>query len=233
MTEAILGPLNPTLLLIGMLIGLVMSAPVGPVNVLCSIRAFRGGFTRGFLVGVGAVSADMVIAGAAIFGIAAVGEFIDRHAEMIKTVGGIVLLLFAWRTWWSPPVVPDLENPEGETRPSRGGGYLGGIALTVTNPAAYLAYAAVFSGLGAMAPRPANLVDGTELLLGLAIGGLLWWAMIAWVVARYRHALPFKWLVRINHGAAAIMAAFGALLVIRSVWIAFVGPLPFGPILPF
>ena len=52
----------------GMLIGIIASAPMGPVGVLCVHRTLNKGRWYGFVTGVGAALSDIVYAGIAGYG---------------------------------------------------------------------------------------------------------------------------------------------------------------------
>lgn len=49
---------NPLLIPVGIVIGILVAAPVGPVNVLCIQRAVERGFWGGVAAGLGAVLGD-------------------------------------------------------------------------------------------------------------------------------------------------------------------------------
>ena len=53
---------NPLVIPVGAIIGIVVAAPVGPVNVLCIQRAIARGFWGGLAAGLGAMLGDGLIA---------------------------------------------------------------------------------------------------------------------------------------------------------------------------
>ena len=55
------------LVLAGTFIGLLLAAPIGPVNVLVIQRAATGGFWAGLAAGIGAVLGDGTLAAVAAF----------------------------------------------------------------------------------------------------------------------------------------------------------------------
>lgn len=187
-------------------IGLVMSAPVGPVNVMCSHRAFRGGFLAGFSVGLGATLADALYASLAVFGIVAVAGLVDRYDVAIKLLGGAVLLFYAGRIWRRPPQPVGESNGQASEVFSLWRGVGSGLILTLVNPGAIFGFLTIFAGIkaaaGAWLPDPSDPSRALCLVAGVVLGALGWWAFVAGMVTRHRHALPLLWLVRFNHGAA-------------------------------
>ena len=65
------------LLLTGIAIGLSVTAPLGPVNILVIRNAIRRGFGVALLVGLGAVLADGFYAVIAAYGVSSVAHLID------------------------------------------------------------------------------------------------------------------------------------------------------------
>src|ERR1700722_1422744 len=85
------------LLIRGLLAGLVIAVPVGPVNVLCISRTISKGWKSGLLSGFGAASADTVYGCIAGFSITFVIQFLIREESWIRLIGGILLVgIGAW-----------------------------------------------------------------------------------------------------------------------------------------
>lgn len=109
------------LLLSGLTIGVVVAAPVGPVNLICIRRTLAFGRLNGFLTGTGAAIGDGVFAVVVAFGLTAASEFVMDYQSLIRAVGGIVLVALGIHTFRADPsrfVLPEAaaEPPE---RPER------------------------------------------------------------------------------------------------------------------
>src|SRR5579863_6289337 len=76
----------------GLAAGLIIAAPVGPVNVLCIQRTLEKGWKSGIVSGVGAAFADTLYGGIAGFGISLVINFLLREQYWFRLIGGIVLM---------------------------------------------------------------------------------------------------------------------------------------------
>ena len=68
--------LNLPVFLQGLLLGLAIAAPVGPIGVLCIQRTLQNGRAAGFLSGLGATTADAFYGAVAAFGLTAVTGFL-------------------------------------------------------------------------------------------------------------------------------------------------------------
>ena len=76
----------------GMLIGMVASAPMGPVGILCVQRTLNKGRWYGFVTGIGAAVSDIIYAGITGFGMAFVMDFINNEQNKfyLQIIGSAV-----------------------------------------------------------------------------------------------------------------------------------------------
>ncbi|MQT14031.1 LysE family translocator [Rhizobiales bacterium Sp-1] len=196
----------------GFVIGVVATAPVGPVNIMTIQRAFRHGFFAGLSAGIGAVIADALYASLAAFGVTAVSTFITDHVRIIQVIGALVMFWFGWRIYRTHPHLND--------RNDTGGGLFSGIPtaflLTITNPGAVFGFIALIGGLGDLAPAPGDWLGALQLVGGLVVGSLSWWMLIAGLVTMFRSRLDDRWLERINHAAAGLLFVFGVVVLVRA-----------------
>ena len=91
------------LVLAGIGIGLLMAAPIGPVNVLVIQRAAASGFWGGLAAGIGAVLGDGMLAAIAAFSVTAISDVMTAYSGMIQFVGGILLLAFGLGLLFAKP----------------------------------------------------------------------------------------------------------------------------------
>ena len=72
------------LVLAGIGIGVLMAAPIGPVNVLVIQRAVAGGFWAGLAAGIGAVLGDGLLAAIAAFSVTAISDAMSAYSGWIQ-----------------------------------------------------------------------------------------------------------------------------------------------------
>jgi threonine/homoserine/homoserine lactone efflux protein len=82
------------LVLAGIGIGVLVAAPMGPVNVLCVQRAVTKGFWGGVAAGLGAVLGDGLLAAIAAFSMTAIYDVMIAHAGPIQWLGELLLIAF-------------------------------------------------------------------------------------------------------------------------------------------
>ena len=80
-----------TLILAGIAIGLAMSAPLGPVNIIVIRAALGRGFWPAFVCGRGAVIADVLFAAVAAYGVRSVEQVISLPDDYERLLAGEIV----------------------------------------------------------------------------------------------------------------------------------------------
>ena len=202
----------------GIGIGLIVSAPVGPVNLMTIQRAFRHGFGSALAAGIGAVLADTLYAAIAAFGVSTIAHFLSGHRFAIQAVGGLLLVGFGWMTVRTHPHLDAEVRPRGEVGTGFLPGLLAAFAMTLTNPGAVLGFVAIFGSLGDLTPDHDDYPGALMLVAGVAVGALVWWAGVAALVTRVRGHLNDRWLDRINLGAGGLLMLFGIAILASALY---------------
>ena len=201
------------LVLAGLGIGVLMAAPIGPVNVLVIQRAVAGGFWAGLAAGLGAVAGDGLLAAIAAFSVTAISDAMSAYAGWIQSIGGLLLIGFGLALLLTRPA---LTIPVGEKSHllEHTGIIPQTFFLTVTNPGAILGMAAMIGGLGSLVGGLNTYIDAL-LLVGAVMGGsLLWWLGLSELIATIRHKLTESRLKLINRIAGVVLVAFGVILLL-------------------
>ena len=88
----------------GIVIGLIVAAPIGPVNLICIRRTFAFGPVNGFVSGLGAALGDGVFAAVTGLGLTWVAQLIEGYATVIELAGAAMLVYFGFT--YCPDVCP-------------------------------------------------------------------------------------------------------------------------------
>ncbi len=199
-------------LLTGILIGMAVAAPIGPINLMAIQRGLTHGFMAGFLTGVGAVLGDGVFAVVSAFGLTAISGFLKHWAGPVEAVGGVMLVLLGIRAWFTAAPTRPQARPAGWRHH---GGLVGStFLLTITNPATMLGFLAIF-GAGGLLRLPGNLVHAALLVGAVMLGSLLWWVFLAALVSTSRARFTDRTVHRINRFSAMLVFGFGLIVLVR------------------
>jgi len=201
-------------LLKGIILGLSIAAPVGPIGVLCIRRTLANGMGIGFISGLGAATADAIYGFIAALGISVVAVFLLDHQIYLRLIGGIFLLYLGYTTFRSIPAEISANAPI-----STGGligAYVSTVFLTLTNPMTILSFAAVFAGLGS-GDKTGGYMASFFLVIGVFLGSALWWFILSGMVSVLRNKFDKKRLHWVNRFSGITIAGFGMFSLITIV----------------
>jgi len=209
---------NPLIIPVGVFIGILVAAPVGPVNVLCIQRAIERGFWGGIAAGLGAMFGDGLIALCAAVGVGAISGAVHYHRLTIQIVGGLVLIAFGMRLYFASPRFVPVPTEEGHKETL--GDFIWDIPqtflLTITNPGAVLGLFAIFGGVSTFV-EVESYVDALTIVAAVMGGSLAWWVGLSHLIGRFRHLLNESRLRLINQITGLLLSGFGVLLVAEVV----------------
>ncbi|PWR22308.1 LysE family translocator [Zavarzinia compransoris] len=186
-----------------LIVGYVVAAPVGPVNLVCIHRTLHIGRISGFMAGVGGAVADGLFAVVAAFGLTAVSQWVVDHEGWMYLVGGLFMAILGVKTFFTTPKDRDLKADEGSVPQAMVGTFL----LTITNPVTILGFATAFAAAGLTGDG--TLGQATFNVVGVFAGSVLWWLTLAFLVGLLRGKLEARGLRLINQISGAAIAACG------------------------
>lgn len=205
---------NPLIIPVGLVIGILVAAPVGPVNVLCIQRGIERGFFGGLAAGIGAVLGDGTIALFAALGVGAVSGAIEHHRVAIQIVGGLALIAFGIKLYMTlPPIATDRHaDPEKTSLRDFVWDIPQTFFLTITNPGAVLGLFAIFGGVSTFV-EVHSTIDALTMVAAIMAGSLAWWILLSNLISRFRHLVDAEHLQAINRIAGLALVLFGGVLI--------------------
>lgn len=209
--------MDAALFLYGAVIGLIMTAPVGPVNLLVIRHAVRNGFTLAFLCGLASALADALYASVAAYGVSSVAHLLTTYERPLMAAGGVVLVVMGVRI---ARTRTELQNAAAGAPPVAGDiarKMFTAFMLTLTNPGVLFGFLAVFGALNGVLRLHESPWRPAIAVAGVIAGDVLWWLFLSAMVARYRRRLTGKAFARVNRWTGILIAAFGFVLLFEGV----------------
>src|SRR6516164_939958 len=193
----------------GIVVGVVIAVPVGPVGVLCVHRSILEGKLAGFVSGLGAATADAIFGIIAAFGLTFVSDWLVSYEQWLRGAGGCYLLYIGGRAFAAEPPA-ELESDHDPETLLRD--LVSTFVLAVTNPITVLAFLGIFAAIG-LGGTQATYGGASILVLGVWGGSLLWWLALSFGVGQVRHSIEPRHLGWISRGSGAILFCSGAALL--------------------
>lgn len=216
----------------GLLIGILVSAPMGPTGILVIQRTLNKGWLPGFLTGLGAILSDLFYAIITVFALQLVVDWIEQFEVSLQIFGGAFIALYGFYLWNSNPVEVMATNNENAQNPSpilthhhlRVTGILKyfftGFGLTVSNPMIVFFFLALYARTKFL--FDADVEHWWLYLIGfgcIIIGALGWWTLITWTINKVRNHFRLRTIRNINRGIASIMFLIALIGFCNGVYI--------------
>jgi threonine/homoserine/homoserine lactone efflux protein len=193
----------------GALAGLAISAPVGPVNVLCISRAVERGRFAGLISGLGAGAADTIYGAIAGFSISFIIGFLERELFWIRLFGGLLLIGIGILYYRREP--KPMKEAEGEPAHSE---FVTAFLLNLTNPTTVLSFLAVLAALGMSGHK--SWGHTLALVAGIFGGAMVWWTALVLVSAHFRDRFDQRARTWMNRIAGLAIGAFGGVTLLLA-----------------
>jgi len=196
---------------LGLIIGIIASAPIGPVGLLTIQRTLTQGRFAGILSGAGAATADAFYGALAGLSLSVVSSFLTSARFWIHLSAGFLCLWFGGRAIFFRP----LRYTPTHQYSGRGlvWNYISSALLTLANPLTILFFIVIFTTLRLDNPNTIRLL---LTVAGIFSGCLLWWTTLSLVTARLHNRLHSRTLIMINRISAVLIIILGIVALVSA-----------------
>lgn len=198
----------------GILIGLMVSIPLGPMGVLIIQKTLQKGTLSGFVAGLGVACADLFYALVAVFGLGIVMNVIQAHELLLQIIGGIFLMIVGLKIYFDNPL-KQIRMKKKITKTGLLGDFLALFFLTISNPIPIVVFMAVFAGASVFSDEPSIQIQ-LFVFLGILIGTSLWWYTLSTLVNIFRKKFRLRVLITINRVSGAIITLLGICVILAA-----------------
>ena len=201
---------------VGVIAGLLLALPFGPINLLGLQRAVERGFFGGMAAGIGILLGDALIALFAALSVNAVSGAIREYRAAIQLLGGLGLLGAGVKLYFVPKSIATRVDPAQASLRDYAWDIPAMFVLTVTNPGAVLGLLAIYGGVSTFV-RVETVLDALTMVASIMAGSFIYWFVVSERIALVRHRLDEVQLGRINALAGLILVGFGVLLIAEAL----------------
>ena len=189
----------------GIIIGLTLAVPVGPLSLVCIQRTVAGGRLHGIISGLGVATSDSFYAAVAFLGLTSVSGLIIGHQSQFRLLAGIALILVGIRVFRSIPSAVR----EGDGQEPYLQDYLSLLAIAAANPFTIIFFITILPGFGVVA-QGTTLIAAVPFVAGIFLGSSVWWIILCGSLGSVRSRLGTDNLRWINRISGILIACFGA-----------------------
>jgi len=202
------------IILKGILIGLCISVPLGPIGMLTIQRTLHRGQKHGIATGLGATTSDLIYTIITLFFLSFVLDFIEEHRFIIQLIGSLVVGAFGYYIYKSNPATQP--KPNETVKHSLPGDFFTSFGLTFSNPLVLFVLIALFARFEFIGNKTTLFVSICGILSILG-GALLWWSLLTFLVSRFKNKLNMRELKLINQVTGVIIILIGSVGLFLSL----------------
>ena len=202
------------LLLKGILIGVVVSAPLGPVGVLCVQRTLNKGRWYGFVTGLGACLSDIAYAFITGYGMSFMDDFLVKNQVLLQVLGSIMLFVFGAYTFRSNPV--NSIRPVSSSKGSYLHNFITAFLVTLSNPLIIFLFIGLFARFSFVMP---GSPVGFQLVgfLAIILGAILWWFGITYSVNKVRTRFNLRGIWMLNRVIGSVVMLMSVVSFVYTI----------------
>jgi L-lysine exporter family protein LysE/ArgO len=204
--------------LTGFLSGLLLSIPVGPVNLTIINEGARRGFNFAYLVGLGATLMEVIYCSIAFTGFA--GFFSHGWPKTVMEVFSFGFLLFLGSKFLAIKSVPSADGVEGrlERKFHPHSAFMTGFVRVMGNPGILLLWIVFSAKFVTRGLVPPNVPGKAACILGVGLGTNLWFSGVSYAVAKGRKKLNDTMIVRMERYSGVCLILLGVANGCQIVW---------------
>ena len=203
--------------LTGVLIGLLISAPMGPIGMLVIQRTLNKGRAAAFFTGMGASLSDLIYCLLTGLGLSFVTDFIENNQNVLQIVGSAVLIVYGiylFRNNPSRQLRKPAENPNTYWRD-----FATGFLFTFSNPLILFFIIGLFARFSFLDTQYSfyHYIVG---YISIVVGAIGWWFIITFFVNKVRAHFNIRSMRLVNRIIAVlllVMATVGFVLGIKEL----------------
>ena len=203
-----------TTILKGILTGLILSLPFGPVGVYCMELTIVEGRWKGYITALGMVTLDMVYSAVALLFLSSVKEYVEKYETYFSLFIGIFLMIISLKKLLKKIELKEL-NVDFKSMLQN---YITGVGFAIVNISTILVIATVFAFLRIL--DDTTTLSSLEIIIGVGLGGSGLWFSTTYIISHFRRLFGKEKLIKIiklANGIIFILALFVTVYSTRQI----------------
>ena len=195
----------------GVVTGLILSLPFGPVGIYCMEKTMIEGQKKGYISALGMVTIDIFYGLIALLFITNVEDFIVKYESWLQILVAIFLLFIGWKKFEKREKIKKIEcTPSGMIKD-----YFTTFFLALANISGIFTILVIFTTLQVHSEEPS--IVAPFIATGIFLGGATEWFITTYIIANFTKVLHEERLIKISQISGGIIFAFGILILAKCI----------------
>ncbi|STO31552.1 homoserine/Threonine efflux protein [Fusobacterium necrogenes] len=194
----------------GVITGLILSLPFGPVGIYCMEKTMIEGHKRGYVSALGMVTVDIIYALTALLFMSYVEDLIMRYESLLQILVAIFLIFVGWKKLEKRVKIKKIEcTPTGIVKD-----YFTTFFIALANLSGIFTILVIFTTLKVYSEE--TFLVAPFIALGIFLGGSIEWFTTTYVIANFTKVLDERKLIKISQLSGGIIFLFGVLILAKN-----------------
>ena len=198
----------------GIIIGFLVSCPIGPVGILSIQRTVSKGQLSGFISGMGAAFSDLIYAMGTCLFMGLLVNFIHAHERQLQIFGSIIMIVLGYYIFRKNPV-NNLQRDQ-EVKQTLVQDFITAFLVTFSNVFIVILFIGLYAQYGFV--LPGHSIQMTIIgLLGIFTGAAVWWFLLTFVASFFRKKFNIRRLKILNKVTGTVIMILAIFAFFMSV----------------
>ncbi|WP_446899544.1 LysE family transporter [Clostridium sp. LBM24168] len=183
----------------GVLIGLIIGMPLGPIGALCLKNTLTFGRKYGLISGLGSAFTDSIYAYLAIMGFMLIKRFIVLHGAYFRILGGLILICFGAYPFvhkeQNNALNKNIKEINKKSTPLDNNllfkTFTSTFLISLANPTTIFSSIVIFTGMH-LSNLKINPMNKSFLILGVFTGSMIWWFIFVFTAGKFTTKLKME-----------------------------------------
>ena len=202
------------LIIKGIIIGLCISIPLGPIGALTVQRTLDRGRKYGIATGLGAMLSDLTYTIIALFFVGFVIRYIEAHQMLFQIGGAVIVIAFGFFIFKNSPSAQP--QPNEKSKGSLFSDFFTASGIAISNPLILFLLIGLFTHFNFMVEKTlTNFLIGVSAILA---GELLWWLLLTYTASYFKNKINTRGIKLINRIMGCVIMFVGLLGLIIGIF---------------
>lgn len=199
----------------GIITGLILSLPFGPVGIYCMELTVVEGRWKGYITALGMVTIDVVYSAVSLMFLSSVESYIEKYENYLTILIAIFLMIISLRK-----IINKIELKEINVDfKSMLQNYLTGVGFAIVNISSIFVISTLFTMMKVL--DDGGLSKALQVLIGVGAGGGTLWFTTTFIISHFRNLFGKEKLVKLikvaNIAIFILAVIFGGIAVKKII----------------
>lgn len=191
----------------GVITGLILSLPFGPIGIYCMEKTMIESHKKGYVSALGMVTVDVIYGMTALLFMSHVDDFIVKYESVLQIFVALFLVFVGWKKLEKKVHIKKIEcTPTGMIKD-----YFTTFFLALANISGVFTILVIYTALKVYSDEPS--VVAPFIALGIFSGGATEWFITTYIITKFTRVLDERKLIKLSQISGGLIFICGLVIL--------------------